>query len=159
MEATRKKQTQMWLDLILNYCRRHKISEIDVIDAANHSPLFRNDKINRTVFESRRNGKWRTIKRFSTLLSDAAHLLSGRLSLENIRFFLNELVLQGFGEWLDKDRNRLVLWWRKPEDWALIIYKWVRSCRHVTFNKEHRPPSPENREIKSNLFSHRELEK
>lgn len=43
VEATRKKQTQIWCELILNFCRHHNIFELDVNDSK--TPLFYNEKI------------------------------------------------------------------------------------------------------------------
>ena len=31
----------------------------------------------------------------------------------------------GTGEWIDKERNKVLLLWKKPEDWANIFIKWV----------------------------------
>eukprot|EP00727_Mastigamoeba_balamuthi_P006749 m51a1_g2695 hypothetical protein (990) ;mRNA; f:782470-786054 len=48
VEETRRKQSQLWGDLILNYCRHHKLYELDIADAA-LSPLFSNSAINRKL--------------------------------------------------------------------------------------------------------------
>lgn len=42
---TRRKQSQLWGDLILNWCRHNKIYELNVTEAAN-SALFCNQAIN-----------------------------------------------------------------------------------------------------------------
>lgn len=43
VSATQEKQKQLWVDLILNYCRHYKISELDTNEK---NPLFNNEKIN-----------------------------------------------------------------------------------------------------------------
>lgn len=42
---TRKKQLQLWCELILDFVRHHKLYEVDLLELAN-SPLFWNKKIN-----------------------------------------------------------------------------------------------------------------
>jgi ESCRT-II complex subunit VPS25 len=50
---------------------------------------------------------------------------SGRLSIDVARIFLDHLVRKGYGEWIDKEKNNILLYWRTPEEWANIIYKAV----------------------------------
>eukprot|EP01121_Diplochlamys_sp_Union-15-3_P018973 TRINITY_DN7034_c0_g1_i2.p1 TRINITY_DN7034_c0_g1~~TRINITY_DN7034_c0_g1_i2.p1 ORF type:complete len:137 (-),score=28.69 TRINITY_DN7034_c0_g1_i2:7-417(-) len=52
---------------------------------------------------------------------------TGRLSLECTREVLDYIVAQGNGEWLDKGRNRVLILWRKPEEWATRIYSWAHE--------------------------------
>mmetsp|Transcript_12951 Transcript_12951/g.26264 ORF Transcript_12951/g.26264 Transcript_12951/m.26264 type:complete len:168 (-) Transcript_12951:1136-1639(-) len=47
-----------------------------------------------------------------------------RLSLEDIRFFLGELVNRGEGEW-STQKDRCLVYWRTPEEWGDVIYSWV----------------------------------
>jgi len=91
---TRKKQLQMWTDLVLDYSRATKKFEFDLLEASK-SELFYNPKINR------------------------------RLPPDAIRTVFEELINQGNGEWQDKEKNRLAICWRKPEEWANLIFKWV----------------------------------
>ena len=42
---TRKKQMQLWIDLILDYSKAHKTYEYDITEATK-SPIFNNTKIN-----------------------------------------------------------------------------------------------------------------
>ena len=37
----------------------------------------------------------------------------------------DELVAAGNGEWSGKEKNRISVFWRRPEEWGNIIYKWV----------------------------------
>ncbi|EGG17860.1 vacuolar protein sorting 25 [Cavenderia fasciculata] len=93
---TRKKQLEMWIDLVLSYCRYNKVYEIDINEYIKKDhKLFYNEKINR------------------------------RLSNESTKIIFEEMIEIGNGEWLDKDKNRVMVWWRKPEEWATLIYKWV----------------------------------
>eukprot|EP01112_Ceratiomyxa_fruticulosa_P019921 TRINITY_DN6643_c0_g1_i1.p1 TRINITY_DN6643_c0_g1~~TRINITY_DN6643_c0_g1_i1.p1 ORF type:complete len:185 (-),score=34.95 TRINITY_DN6643_c0_g1_i1:78-632(-) len=91
---TKKKQTQLWGDLILSYARYNKIYEMNLIESSK-SPLFCNEKINR------------------------------KLSLEAIQTFVDALVQQGFGEWQDKEHTKVLLLFRKADEWANMIYSWV----------------------------------
>lgn len=47
-----------------------------------------------------------------------------RLSTDDIRYFLGQLVARGDGRW-DPDRKRCLILWRKPSDWGQLIYNWV----------------------------------
>lgn len=93
VEATKAKQTELWCDLIRDYCRVKRIFWLDV-SKAHESNLFSNDAIDR------------------------------RLSDEDIRYFLGQLVSRGDGEW-DPDRKRCLVFWRRPSDWGELIYQWV----------------------------------
>jgi len=95
IQNTRQKQINSWLELILSYSRQQRLFEIDVNEASTKSPLFHNDKINR------------------------------KLTPEAIRELLEALVSQGNAEWLDREKNRVLLMWCKPEEWAAQLYKWV----------------------------------
>jgi ESCRT-II complex subunit VPS25 len=46
---TKKKQMQLWIDLILDYSKATKVYEYDITEASK-SPLFNNTKINRMKF-------------------------------------------------------------------------------------------------------------
>lgn len=59
--------------------------------------------------------------------------------MPGIKMFIDDLVAQGgwFGfssifdkfagnaEWVDKEKNRANIMWRKIDHWANLIYKWV----------------------------------
>lgn len=93
VETTRAKQTELWCDLIRDYCRVHHIFWLDV-SKAQETNLFSNVAIDR------------------------------RLSDDDIRFFLGQLVARGDGQW-DPDRRRCLVFWRRPSEWGEIIYQWV----------------------------------
>jgi len=98
---TRKKQLELWGELILDYSKHHKKYEFDLTEVAK-TPLFNNTKINR------------------------------KISGEGIKLIFEELVSQGNGEWQDKGKNRITIYWRRPEEWASLIYKWVASHGTLT---------------------------
>ncbi|KAJ8900787.1 hypothetical protein NDN08_000087 [Rhodosorus marinus] len=52
--------------------------------------------------------------------------VSRRLSLEDARFFLGELVSRGDAEW-DQNQQRCLIYWRRPAEWGGLIYDWVES--------------------------------
>lgn len=49
-----------------------------------------------------------------------------RLSDQDVRYFLGQLVARGDAEW-DPDRKRCLVFWRRPSDWGQLIYQWVDS--------------------------------
>ena len=38
---------------------------------------------------------------------------------------LEAMVHDGRLEWADKEKSTVVVYWRKPEEWANAIYDWV----------------------------------
>lgn len=47
-----------------------------------------------------------------------------RLSDDDIRYFLGQLVSRGDGEW-DPDYKRCLVFWRRPSEWGELIYQWI----------------------------------
>ncbi|EGC35872.1 hypothetical protein DICPUDRAFT_32729 [Dictyostelium purpureum] len=96
---TRKIQLQMWQDLILAYSRSNKIYELDLNESIKTNlNLFNNEKINR------------------------------KLSRDSLKIIFDDIIENGYAEWIDKEKNRVLIMWRKPEEWASLIYKWVSDC-------------------------------
>lgn len=48
-----------------------------------------------------------------------------KLSLDVIYMILDELSKLGNVEWQDGQRQRCYVFWRTPEEWGQMIYKWV----------------------------------
>lgn len=91
---TREKQVQVWKELILNYCKHHKIF---IISLEEEFPLFSNPAIDR------------------------------KLSYEAKKVFLSALVSEGRAEWLDKGQKKCLILWRRIQDWAEYILKFVHE--------------------------------
>lgn len=85
----------MWCDLILEYCRFHKIHELDVEEALSESPLFNNKQINR------------------------------KLSAEALKLIMKELIASGNAKWLTKDEKTVRIVWRTNEQWGNMIYNYI----------------------------------
>jgi ESCRT-II complex subunit VPS25 len=66
------------------------------ISGAHADRLFRNDAINR------------------------------RLSSDDIRYFLGQLVDRGDAEW-GSDHSRCLVFWRRPGEWGELIFQWVQA--------------------------------
>lgn len=52
--------------------------------------------------------------------------INRRLSDADIAHFLGALVNRGDGEW-DASRQRVLVYWRRPAEWAELIFKWVED--------------------------------
>lgn len=50
-----------------------------------------------------------------------------RLSLESIKLIINSLVAKKFAEWVGKDQETCLVYSRPPEQWAQIVYDYVRE--------------------------------
>uniref|UniRef100_A0A8C7TQQ5 Vacuolar protein-sorting-associated protein 25 n=1 Tax=Oncorhynchus mykiss TaxID=8022 RepID=A0A8C7TQQ5_ONCMY len=48
-----------------------------------------------------------------------------KLSMEAILIVFEELRKKGNLEWLDKNKTRCLVMWRRPEEWGKLIYQWV----------------------------------
>uniref|UniRef100_A0A3Q3EUK0 Vacuolar protein-sorting-associated protein 25 n=1 Tax=Labrus bergylta TaxID=56723 RepID=A0A3Q3EUK0_9LABR len=48
-----------------------------------------------------------------------------KLSMEAIQVVFEELRKKGNLEWLDKNKSRCLVMWRRPEEWGKLIYQWV----------------------------------
>ncbi|KAH3760784.1 vacuolar protein sorting 25 [Pelomyxa schiedti] len=92
---TRKKQSQLWGDLIVSYCRHNKIYELNLTEAAT-SPLFCNTTINRKL----------SMDGIVTFIDDLVQ--QGNAEWVDAR-----------------EKNRVNIFWRKIDHWATLIYKWV----------------------------------
>uniref|UniRef100_A0AAR2K8N9 Vacuolar protein-sorting-associated protein 25 n=1 Tax=Pygocentrus nattereri TaxID=42514 RepID=A0AAR2K8N9_PYGNA len=48
-----------------------------------------------------------------------------KLSVEAIQVVFEELRKKGNLEWMDKNKTRCLIMWRRPEEWGKLIYQWV----------------------------------
>ncbi|KZZ93455.1 ESCRT-II complex, vps25 subunit [Ascosphaera apis ARSEF 7405] len=100
---TRLSQLRKWSALIRAYCRHHKIYRLSLVDV--DSPLFYNSTIQ---------------KRLS--LAEARNVIDWMCREEGDRR----------AEWIGPTGNTnakvtAYIWWRRPEEWATIIYEWVEQ--------------------------------
>ena len=108
-EDTRKKQLDAWCDLILAYCKHHRVYELDLIEAQNQE-LFSNKQIDRKCPLD-----------FTSLIIDtlvkknrAEWILSSELSHKNLKSVSPSL----------KNR-RCYIYWHTLEEWSKLIYDYV----------------------------------
>ncbi|ORX99846.1 subunit of ESCRT-II complex [Basidiobolus meristosporus CBS 931.73] len=97
-QSTWQHQIQLWSTLILSYYRHHKRCVLELTNELN-GELFNNTKINR------------------------------KLGLATLQTIIDELVKQGMAEWLPPttQKSSALIYWRKPEEWANMIYGWVKE--------------------------------
>ena len=121
IEATKNKQIEDWCSLILAYCRCHRIFVLDLGEAQNNSPLFQNKTINR------------------------------RLPSAGVTLMVEALVKRGRAEWTDSKKRRAFIFWRRPEEWATSIYRWISATGKTktvcTFYEIRSGPDTENEEF------------
>eukprot|EP00286_Rhodomonas_abbreviata_P014019 CAMPEP_0181340906 /NCGR_PEP_ID=MMETSP1101-20121128/30105_1 /TAXON_ID=46948 /ORGANISM="Rhodomonas abbreviata, Strain Caron Lab Isolate" /LENGTH=182 /DNA_ID=CAMNT_0023452105 /DNA_START=8 /DNA_END=556 /DNA_ORIENTATION=+ len=92
---TNTQRIQHWKSLILSYCQHHRIFVINVREMMQSSPLFFNEKISR------------------------------RLQFEDAVEILQYMSAAGLSEWLSTDKNRCLVYWRKPTEWADALYAYA----------------------------------
>ncbi|KAL5032498.1 hypothetical protein BDV3_001057 [Batrachochytrium dendrobatidis] len=90
------KQRQLWCDLVLSHSQHTRTFIIDVNESVGKLEPFHNPKIQRS------------------------------LSRESLVLILDHLVsVMKMAEWESKDKNRCLIYWRTPEEWASQVYTWV----------------------------------
>ncbi|KAK1160303.1 hypothetical protein AOXY_G20435 [Acipenser oxyrinchus oxyrinchus] len=50
-----------------------------------------------------------------------------KLSTDTIQVIFEELRKKGNLEWIDKNKTRCLIMWRRPEEWGKLIYQWVSN--------------------------------
>ncbi|CAG8537413.1 10323_t:CDS:2, partial [Acaulospora morrowiae] len=94
-QTTWENQTSLWSEIILAYFRHHKLYRLELSEGLN-GELFNNQGIKR------------------------------RLKLETLEEIIEVMVGQGTAEWYPPSKKTAALiYWRKPEEWASLIDKWV----------------------------------
>lgn len=51
--------------------------------------------------------------------------INRKLNPEAIRAIFEDLVDRGNAEWQDKEKRRITIYWRRPEEWGNLIYQWL----------------------------------
>ncbi|OHT16042.1 Vacuolar protein-sorting-associated protein 25 [Tritrichomonas foetus] len=95
--AALRVQLNAWTDIILHYMKAKKQSELD-LDVELKTSLFNNKKIGRQMFRDH-----------------AQKILAKMVESQNATY-----ISSG-------NKNKIKVIWRKPEDWAEIIVKWVND--------------------------------
>lgn len=54
-------------------------------------------------------------------------LSAGKLSVDDRHLFLSDLEASGGGRWLGADKRRFLVLWRSPNEWADLLYAWVKQ--------------------------------
>lgn len=61
----------------------------------------------------------------------------GRLSFETLQEIIDDMVQKGNAEWEGGPKgakSQAVIYWRKPDDWANLIWTWVCYASHFLFH-------------------------
>ncbi|KAN0061274.1 hypothetical protein ACQY0O_006120 [Thecaphora frezii] len=106
--SSRSQQIAQWRDLILRFCRAHRVFSISTSPVPPPSTaaggneggdvwsrLFRNDTISRS------------------------------LNAEAVGEVLHNMVKRDEAAWESKERNRAWIYWKKPAVWGDEIYEWI----------------------------------
>ncbi|MBN3288940.1 VPS25 protein, partial [Polypterus senegalus] len=48
-----------------------------------------------------------------------------KLPTDAVQIIFEELRKKGNLEWIDKNKSRCLIMWRRPEEWGKLIYQWV----------------------------------
>jgi len=54
-------------------------------------------------------------------------VINRRLTVNNIVLMIDHLVEKGNAEWIGKDKDRVIIYWRTPAEWANLIYQYVND--------------------------------
>lgn len=94
---TRASQLRSWSSLIQAYCRHHRLFKLHIVDALDWS-LFYNTNIKK------------------------------RLSAKDVRLVIEYMVSREGderAEWIGSQKATAWIWWRKAEEWAVLLEHWV----------------------------------
>ena len=98
---TEAKRLQIWMDMILSFCRQYRIFVLEINGATLSSPLFSNTSISRS------------------------------LSKDEATEVLQAMTLAGLAEWIPGEPNKCIIYWRNPAEWADEIFLWVTTRGHA----------------------------
>src|SRR5277367_4208445 len=94
---TRASQLRRWSNLIQAYCCHHRLCKLTQVDAL-ETRLFHNESLR---------------KRLSA--RDARDVIDYMASKEG----------DERAEWIGPEKASVWIWWRKPEEWANLLERWV----------------------------------
>ncbi|RKO95524.1 ESCRT-II complex, vps25 subunit, partial [Caulochytrium protostelioides] len=109
-EATQKKQTEMWIQLILDYARAHRLFQLNLQRPHEPAALFTNTKLQRAITQ------------------------------EHLATILDAMAAQERGQWLQskaggataatagttvKDKGPFLVHWRTPAEWGDLLHRWA----------------------------------
>ncbi|KAH0786435.1 Vacuolar protein-sorting-associated protein 25 [Histomonas meleagridis] len=57
--------------------------------------------------------------------------INRKLSKENAIFFLERLVCQQNAEWMNTEKTKIKIIWRKPEDWGSLLLQWAQKNNYT----------------------------
>ncbi len=96
----------------MDWSKAERIQRLELSQAkVQHPRIFANESINRTL---------------SCVLT--IHNATGSLNARALQEIIQQLVQQGNAEWENKQQTSVLLFWRRPEDWATSVYNWVRRA-------------------------------
>ena len=101
--ATRERQYKRWSGIILAYCRNARIWRFRLVEMLD-TPLFHNKELK----------EWLSLQE----VRDIVDWMSREEGLKR-------------AEWIGNGSDKSVAWiyWRRPDEWAEIIWKWVSQLR------------------------------
>eukprot|EP01102_Stenamoeba_stenopodia_P008938 TRINITY_DN2613_c0_g2_i1.p1 TRINITY_DN2613_c0_g2~~TRINITY_DN2613_c0_g2_i1.p1 ORF type:complete len:204 (+),score=46.00 TRINITY_DN2613_c0_g2_i1:247-858(+) len=108
--ATKNRQLQLWSELILAFCRHYRLFVINVAEAT-------------STHHANNSSASATSSLLSTLFSNPR--INRKLTVDGIKLMLDHLVSIGRAAWQGKDKTSLLVYWRTPEEWGSLIYKWI----------------------------------
>jgi ESCRT-II complex subunit VPS25 len=97
--TTRVSQLQKWSSFIQRYCRHYSIHRL---------PFTAQETLDSPLFNNRQ--------------------MSKRLDAKSIRTVIEYMCSKDGderAEYTDQTKSSIWIWWRKPEEWASLIEKWV----------------------------------
>lgn len=101
--TTREKQFQKWSSFIQSYCRHHRIYRLSLIDMIS-SPLFYNAELKKGLN-----------------LGDAVIIIDWMAGTAGGKR----------AEWIGSEKTIAWIWWKRPEEWAIVLASWVSELDTV----------------------------
>ena len=118
--ATQSIATEQWIRLILSYARHRKLFILRAEDAetaeSDWAEILRNERINRELS-----------LRFTPDFVLWKFMGTGKITpnhLSNIMLAMTDKNLAVYEP--PKQTRSILIYWRLPEEWAEVLYEWVR---------------------------------
>lgn len=113
-EETWRKQRDLWIEMILSFCAKQRIFELDFSEESLlQSKLFYNPTIDSIII----------------ILTLMHYMCVGKIDREFLQELLTEMVKTEKAAWLPSanpnKKSTALIYWRRPAEWAQLIYKFV----------------------------------
>ncbi len=132
-DQTWQSQLQTWITLLIQFAKHHRIWILDENgDAISYGDMNTPDQLDDLDEYDDDTQQKKSVAEFGNIFDNVK--LKRKLKRETILEIYKELITQGYAEWEEKRNSKksfnrsgnVIIFWKRPEEWAGIISDWVR---------------------------------